>query len=147
LGPALRAEDQGNEWPEASQRSSHKEIDAVESTQALIGWRVARIERLCRGDRQIGVSADLPFPVKWTATDRDSMSGSTEQAVISASCIAFAAAFDLKQKRNQTTCTRWLFGHYLRIVTCSVLLDLDSTLIDSHPGILASCLAALFWTI
>jgi phosphoglycolate phosphatase len=28
-------------------------------------------------------------------------------------------------------------------VTCSVLLDLDGTLIDSHPGILASCLAAL----
>ena len=35
------------------------------------------------------------------------------------------------------------FGRYLRIVTCSVLLDLDGTLIDSHPGILASCLAAL----
>jgi phosphoglycolate phosphatase len=29
------------------------------------------------------------------------------------------------------------------MVTCSVLLDLDGTLIDSHPGILASCLAAL----
>src|SRR5882757_3493775 len=28
-------------------------------------------------------------------------------------------------------------------MTCSVLLDLDGTLIDSHPGILASCLAAL----
>jgi phosphoglycolate phosphatase len=27
-------------------------------------------------------------------------------------------------------------------MTCSVLLDLDGTLIDSHPGILASCLAA-----
>jgi phosphoglycolate phosphatase len=27
--------------------------------------------------------------------------------------------------------------------TCSVLLDLDGTLIDSQPGILASCLAAL----
>jgi phosphoglycolate phosphatase len=27
--------------------------------------------------------------------------------------------------------------------TCSVLLDLDGTLIDSLPGILASCLAAL----
>src|SRR3954471_17230923 len=35
------------------------------------------------------------------------------------------------------------FGHYLRIMTCSVLLDLDGTLIDSYPGILASCLAAL----
>jgi phosphoglycolate phosphatase len=35
------------------------------------------------------------------------------------------------------------FGRYLRIMTCSVLLDLDGTLIDSHPGILASCLAAL----
>ena len=28
-------------------------------------------------------------------------------------------------------------------MTCSVLLDLDGTLIDSHPGILASCLAAM----
>ena len=28
-------------------------------------------------------------------------------------------------------------------MTCSVLLDLDGTLIDSHPGILASCLAAV----
>src|ERR1700722_16497359 len=27
-------------------------------------------------------------------------------------------------------------------MTCSVLLDLDGTLIDSYPGILASCLAA-----
>src|SRR3954471_6306219 len=35
------------------------------------------------------------------------------------------------------------FGRYLRIMTCSVLLDLDGTLIDSYPGILASCLAAL----
>lgn len=34
-------------------------------------------------------------------------------------------------------------GRYLEIVTGSVLLDLDGTLIDSHPGILASCLAAL----
>src|SRR5260370_6107291 len=35
------------------------------------------------------------------------------------------------------------FGRYLRIMTCSVRLDLDGTLIDSHPGIFASCLAAL----
>jgi phosphoglycolate phosphatase len=35
------------------------------------------------------------------------------------------------------------FGRNLQIVTFSVLLDLDGTLIDSHPGILASCLAAL----
>jgi len=35
------------------------------------------------------------------------------------------------------------FGRYLRIMTRSVLLDLDGTLIDSSPGILASCLAAL----
>jgi phosphoglycolate phosphatase len=34
-------------------------------------------------------------------------------------------------------------GRYLQIVTCSVLLDLDGTLIDSNPGILASSLAAL----
>jgi phosphoglycolate phosphatase len=36
-----------------------------------------------------------------------------------------------------------VFGRYLWIMTCSVLLDLDGTLIDSYPGILASCLAAL----
>lgn len=36
------------------------------------------------------------------------------------------------------TCPR-----YLRSVTRSVLLDLDGTLIDSQPGISASCLAAL----
>jgi phosphoglycolate phosphatase len=35
------------------------------------------------------------------------------------------------------------FGRYLRIMTCSVLLDLDGTLIDSCPGISASCMAAL----
>jgi phosphoglycolate phosphatase-like HAD superfamily hydrolase len=35
------------------------------------------------------------------------------------------------------------FGRNLRIMTCSVLLDLDGALIDSRPGILASCLAAL----
>jgi phosphoglycolate phosphatase len=34
-------------------------------------------------------------------------------------------------------------GRYLRSMTCSVLLDLDGTLIDSQPGIQASCLAAL----
>jgi phosphoglycolate phosphatase len=35
------------------------------------------------------------------------------------------------------------FWRHLRIMTCSVLLDLDGTLIDSYPGILASCIAAL----
>jgi phosphoglycolate phosphatase len=37
------------------------------------------------------------------------------------------------------------FGRYAQgmLPTCSVLLDLDGTLIDSQPGILASCLAAL----
>jgi phosphoglycolate phosphatase len=49
----------------------------------------------------------------------------------------------LKQKRNQTNVDSFAFGRYLRIMTCSVLLDLDGTLIDSYPGILASCLAAL----
>jgi phosphoglycolate phosphatase len=34
-------------------------------------------------------------------------------------------------------------GRYLRIMSRTVLLDLDGTLIDSYPGILASCLAAL----
>jgi hypothetical protein len=54
-----------------------------------------------------------------------------------------APAPDPKQKRNQTNLYSFAFGRYLRIMTCSVLLDLDGTLIDSHPGILASCLAAL----
>jgi len=35
------------------------------------------------------------------------------------------------------------FDRYLRIMTRTVLLDLDGTLIDSLPGILASCMAAL----
>jgi hypothetical protein len=35
------------------------------------------------------------------------------------------------------------FDRYLQAMACSVLLDLDDTLIDSQPGILASCLAAL----
>src|SRR6476619_6635145 len=35
------------------------------------------------------------------------------------------------------------FGCYIRVMTRSVLLDLDGTLIDSQPGILASCIAAL----
>jgi beta-phosphoglucomutase-like phosphatase (HAD superfamily) len=37
------------------------------------------------------------------------------------------------------------FGRYIHVTSqaCSVLLDLDGTLIDSRPGILASCLAAL----
>ena len=34
------------------------------------------------------------------------------------------------------------FGRYVRVMICSVFLDLDGTLIDSQPGILASCLAA-----
>jgi phosphoglycolate phosphatase len=40
----------------------------------------------------------------------------------------------------------WLsLGRYVQAMgpTCSVVLDLDGTLIDSQPGILASCLAAL----
>jgi phosphoglycolate phosphatase len=38
-----------------------------------------------------------------------------------------------------------VFGRYVQVMiqTCSVLLDLDGTLIDSQPGILASCRAAL----
>ena len=49
----------------------------------------------------------------------------------------------LKQKRNQTNLYSFAFGRYRRSMTCSVLLDLDGTLIDSYPGILASCVAAL----
>lgn len=37
----------------------------------------------------------------------------------------------------------FVFGRYVRAMTGSVLLDLDGTLIDSQPGILASCRAAL----
>jgi len=55
----------------------------------------------------------------------------------------FSHSLDPKQKRNQTNLYSFAFGRYLRIMTYSVLLDLDGTLIDSHPGILASCLAAL----
>jgi phosphoglycolate phosphatase len=42
-------------------------------------------------------------------------------------------------------CLSPAFGRYVRVMTAagSVLLDLDGTLIDSQPGILASCLAAL----
>ena len=50
---------------------------------------------------------------------------------------------DPKQKRNQMNLCPFAFGRYLRIMTYSVLLDLDGTLINSYPGILASCLAAL----
>ena len=51
----------------------------------------------------------------------------------------------MTRSRNETkrTLYSFAFGRYLRIMTCSVLLDLDGTLINSYPGILASCLAAL----
>jgi phosphoglycolate phosphatase len=55
-------------------------------------------------------------------------------------------ANDPEQKANQTKPSELVlvyFWRYLRIMDCSVLLDLDGTLIDSNPGILASCLAAL----
>jgi phosphoglycolate phosphatase len=45
--------------------------------------------------------------------------------------------------RRRTNLYSCAFGRYFRVITCSVLLDLDGTLIDSQPGILASCLAAL----
>jgi len=45
--------------------------------------------------------------------------------------------------RAQKTCGSLAFGGYLRVMTCSALLDLDGTLIDSYPGILTSCVAAL----
>ena len=49
---------------------------------------------------------------------------------------------------NQTNLYSFAFGRYLRIMTCSVLLDLDGTLIDSYPGILAKlpCDTARPWT-
>ena len=56
---------------------------------------------------------------------------------------AAPVANDPKQKRNQTNLCSFAFGRYLRIMSCAVLLDLDGTLIDSYPGILASCVAAL----
>jgi phosphoglycolate phosphatase-like HAD superfamily hydrolase len=51
-------------------------------------------------------------------------------------------AKDPKQKPKQRVCTRSLWS-YLPTMTCSVLLDLDGTLVDSQPGISASCVAAL----
>jgi phosphoglycolate phosphatase len=47
--------------------------------------------------------------------------------------------------QTNRTWTRRPFGRYIQAMTPtgSVLLDLDGTLIDSQPGILASCLAAL----
>ena len=50
---------------------------------------------------------------------------------------------DPKWKRDQPNIYALPSGRYLRIMTCTVLLDLDGTLIDSLPGILASCLAAM----
>jgi hypothetical protein len=47
----------------------------------------------------------------------------------------------LSPKRNNMY--SFVLGRYVQVMTCSVLLDLDGTLIDSQPGILASCLAAL----
>jgi phosphoglycolate phosphatase len=49
------------------------------------------------------------------------------------------AAADRKPGELVRVCS----GRYPPIMTCSVLLDLDGTLIDSYPGILSSCLAAL----
>ena len=48
-----------------------------------------------------------------------------------------------RAERNQTNLYWFGFGRYLRMMACSVLLDLDGTLVDSYPGILASCVAAL----
>ena len=44
---------------------------------------------------------------------------------------------------SQASVYSFAFGRYPRAMTCSVLLDLDGTLVDSLPGISASCLAAL----
>src|SRR5262245_32276718 len=44
---------------------------------------------------------------------------------------------------RRTTLSLLASGRYLVTMNPSVLLDLDGTLIDSYPGILASCLAAL----
>jgi len=52
---------------------------------------------------------------------------------------------DPKRTPDQPNMYSPAFGRYVQAMTptCSVLLDLDGTLIDSQPGILASCLAAL----
>ena len=51
----------------------------------------------------------------------------------------------MRLDRQQPNMYSPAFGRYVQVMTptCSVLLDLDGTLIDSQPGILASCLAAL----
>src|SRR3982074_1599018 len=52
---------------------------------------------------------------------------------------------DRKRTPDQPKLSAPAFGRYIQAMppTCSVLLDLDGTLIDSQLGILASCLAAL----
>src|SRR5258705_7061367 len=52
---------------------------------------------------------------------------------------------DPKRTPDQPNIYSPAFGRYIQAMTsiCSVLLDLDGTLIDSQPGILASCLASL----
>jgi phosphoglycolate phosphatase len=57
----------------------------------------------------------------------------------------FAAKPPRKETSHPPNIYRFACGHYApaMLPTCSVLLDLDGTLIDSQPGILASCRAAL----
>jgi len=57
----------------------------------------------------------------------------------------YCAHFDFCRSPNQPKMYSPAFGRYVQAMTstCSVLLDLDGTLIDSRPGISASCLAAL----
>ena len=63
---------------------------------------------------------------------------------VTADMAALAAGSPLSRiTRNRTNLCSFAFARYPRSMTCSVLLDLDGTLIDSQPGILASCLAAL----
>src|SRR3954471_4991166 len=52
---------------------------------------------------------------------------------------------DPKRAQDRANIYSPAFGRYVQVMTParSVLLDLDGTLIDSQPGILASCLAAL----
>src|SRR6266550_57886 len=61
------------------------------------------------------------------------------------SLMVFSHSLDPKRTSIQANIYSLGCGHYAGVMAppCAVLLDLDGTLIDSQPGILASCLAAL----
>src|SRR4029078_12186425 len=56
----------------------------------------------------------------------------------------YCAHFDFCRSPNQPNMYSPALRRYVQaMISCSVVLDLDGTLIDSQPGLAASCLAAL----